>query len=89
VSVVRFAVLRRPEAAEEDVWMLLTRAECELHAFLLSHDAGPLRAARRDFMRAAGRVAPRQRGSAKRQLRLMRDAGDPADILEPLLAFFD
>jgi hypothetical protein len=88
LPVVRFATGRRPEAIEEDIWTLLTVAQCDVEAHLLSGDPAMLESARERFEDAAARVRPQQRGSATRQLRLMLAAGDPPEVIEPLLAPF-
>lgn len=89
LHVVRFA-LRRNEAADEDLWATLTLGECALHQHLLTGDADTLAAATRHYAAGAvGIVGAQQKASATRQLRMMRDAGDPAEVLDPLLALFE
>ena len=34
-------------------------------------------------------MEPQQLSSASRQLKLMRDAGDPEEVIDPLLALFE
>jgi hypothetical protein len=70
------------------VWVLLTLAECDLHAHLLTGDAGALKSATKNYVRAAGRVGLRERDSATRQLRLMHAAGDDPAVIGPLLEAF-
>jgi hypothetical protein len=87
IPVVRFAVERTPDH-RDDVWAVLTLAESALHRHLLDHDALDAAEANRLYALGAASVAPQQRASAARQLFLMRDAGDPADVLDPLLRLF-
>ena len=84
VPVVRFAVERNGQAAvDEDGWALLTLAELSLHEQLLG--SKPDTPAAELYARAAP-LTDQQRTSATRQLRLLRDAGDPAKAIDPLLA---
>jgi tetratricopeptide (TPR) repeat protein len=86
LPVVLFAA-SRPDATDDE-WTNLTLGECHLHAYLLDGDRGRLRLAQREYRRGAGRMEPQQRRSADRQLRLMRAAGDPPDVIDPLVDLF-
>jgi hypothetical protein len=86
LPVVRFAANRG--AIADDVWARLTMAECALHAHLLDADEESLVEAQRLYADAAADAGPQQRTSARRQLRLLRDAGDKSKVIEPLLALF-
>jgi hypothetical protein len=83
LPVVRFAARAEPD---DDVWARLTIAECALHATLLDDERAGLAEVSAMYGHAAAIAEPRQRRSARRQLRLMRDAGDPAEIVDPILA---
>jgi hypothetical protein len=83
LPVVRFAAGRT--ADDGDAWARLTLAECALHSTLLDGEPTGLAEASAMYGRAADIAEPRQRRSARRQLRLMRDAGDPPALLDPLL----
>jgi hypothetical protein len=86
--VVRFAVLRRgEEALDEDVWAVLSLAECALHRLLLG-DREARAEMQHSYERAARRLAPNQRRSVTGQLELFLAAGDPPGQVEPLLALF-
>jgi hypothetical protein len=84
LPVVRFAASRAQMDA--DGWAGLTIAECALHACLAGGDSDGAAEATVLYERCAGMIEPRQRRAAVRQLRLMRDAGDPAGVIDPLLA---
>jgi hypothetical protein len=83
LPIVRFAASR--PSAQVDIWARLTVAECRLHAHLLTGDTQELRDAERAYAEAASDLRPRERTSARRQLQLMRDAGDPPEAIDPLL----
>jgi MAP3K TRAFs-binding domain len=87
IPVVRFAVQRNSDHLD-DLWAVLTLAECALHSHLLDHGAIDAGEANRLYALGAAAVAPQQRGSASRQLGLMRDAGDPPEVIDPLLRLF-
>jgi hypothetical protein len=88
--VVRFAVLRRGEQAlDEDVWAILSLAECALHRLLLGDEEDARVEMQDSYARAAQRLAPNQRRSVTSQLQLFLAAGDPPELIEPLLALFD
>jgi hypothetical protein len=88
LPIVRFAAGRaRPGGG--DVWARLTVAECALHDHLLDGDEDKLAEATAAYTRAAARVEPQQLRSARRQLELMRAAGDPPRVIDPLLALFE
>jgi hypothetical protein len=82
LPVVRFAASAE---ADDDVWARLTIAECALHSKLLDGEPAALAEVSAMYGHAAAIAEPRQQRSARRQLRLMRDAGDPAEIIDPLL----
>jgi hypothetical protein len=83
LPVVRFAATR-PQA-DGDGWARLTLAECALHGCLLGAEGcGPEEAAVL-YRQCADGVEAQQRRAAARQLRLMRAAGDPAEVIDPLL----
>lgn len=89
LPVVRFGVLRAGEQAiDEDPWALLTLGECALHEFLLEGDEKIEAEMEAWYERAAGRIAPNQRRSARGQLELFLHSGDPAEVIEPRLALF-
>lgn len=90
LPVVRFAATRLGDPTDHDPWPLATIAELHLHAYLL-HDDCPesLVEARRLYGRLAAVGGPNHRASAARQLRLLRDAGDPEDVLNVLITLFD
>ena len=88
LPVVRF-VAARSQPGGGDVWALLTVAECALHAYLLDGGDAKLEEATETYTKAAGDVEPQQLSSASRQLKLMRDAGDPPEVIDPLLALFE
>ncbi len=83
LPVVRFAA-SRPQA-DGDGWARLTLAECALHACLLDADSAGPEEATVLYRLCADGVEPRQRYAASRQLRLLRAAGDPVGIIDPLL----
>jgi hypothetical protein len=88
LPVVRFAILRLGDVATEDVWAQLTLAECALHAYFLDGAPEELSDADRRYALAAPQLSAQHRGSAARQLKLMSDAGDPADTMGQLLDHF-
>lgn len=89
LPVVRFAVLRAGEQAiDEDPWAMLTLGECALHELLLGGDEKIETDMETWYERAARRIAPNQRRSARGQLELFLHAGDPAKVIEPRLALF-
>ena len=89
LPVVRFAVERAGATAiEEDLWAMLTLGECALHQTLLDESETASTEAAEWYTRAAGRAQPNQVRSARRQLELFRDVGDPATVIEPLLGLF-
>jgi hypothetical protein len=83
LPVVRFAATR-PQA-DGDGWARLTLAECALHACLLAAEGCGPEEATVLYRQCADGVEPQQRHAAARQLRLMRAAGDPAEVIDPLL----
>jgi hypothetical protein len=90
LPVVRFATTRLGEPGDRDVWRLATLAELHLHEHLLeAGDDDALVGATARYARVAVAAAPHQRASVVRHLQLMRDAGDPPGIIDPLLALFD
>lgn len=82
MPIVRFAVTRAGDAVAEDGWALLTLAELALHEQLLG-DRPPQPP--EELYAQAAPLTDQQRASATRQLMLLRDAGDPAAAIEPLL----
>jgi hypothetical protein len=88
LPIVRFAA-GRAQPGGGDVWARLTVAECALHEHLLDGGEDTLADATATYTRAAARVEPQQLRSARRQLELMRAAGDPAKVIDPLLALFE
>jgi hypothetical protein len=84
LPVVRFAVLRAgPVAVEDDLWAMLTLGEVDLHRLLLH--GGDEEEARKWYEKAAGQAQPYQLRSARRQLELFRDVGDPVAVIKPFL----
>ncbi len=83
VPIVRFAVTRAGDAAAKDGWALLTLAELALHEQLLGGTPPETPA---ELYAQAAPLTDQQRQSAGRQLALLRDAGDPAAVIDPLLA---
>jgi tetratricopeptide (TPR) repeat protein len=82
LPVVRFAVTREQDG--EDPWAALTMAECDLHeAFLMG--GGDLAKARQSYTVAAAISGSYERASAARQLVFFRNAGDPGELIDPLL----
>lgn len=79
LPVVTFAVTRNEDL---DGWALLTLADLALHAQLLG--TKPDRTPAQLYERAKP-LTGQQRASAKRQLTLFRNAGDPARVIDPLL----
>ncbi len=89
LPVVRFGVQRAGEQAiDEDPWAMLTLGECALHELLLGGDEKIEAEMETWYERAAGRIAPNQRRSARGQLELFLHAGDPAEVINPRLALF-
>jgi hypothetical protein len=88
LPVVRFAT-GRTQPGGSDVWARLTVGECALHEYLLDGAEWKLDEARSAYTEAAGAMDPQQRRSALRQLELMFAAGDPPEVMQPLLALFD
>jgi hypothetical protein len=87
LPVVRFAVLRvGDDIVHEDLWAMLTLGECALHEFLIEGGEDAEAETRNWYERAAGWAVPNQRSSARRQLDLFLEAGDPSEVIEPLLA---
>jgi len=80
--VVRFAITRIGDQVKEDGWALLTLAELALHGQLLG-DATEGSAA--ELYAQAAPLTGQQRKSARGQLELLRDAGDPPEVIDPLL----
>src|SRR5262249_20906627 len=80
LPVVRFAATRQGEPTDEDVWRLATVAELNLHDALLHDNPAALAEARRLYHRVAAVATPNQRNSVARQLRMLRDAGDPPEL---------
>jgi hypothetical protein len=87
LPVVRFAATRLGEPDDTDVWRLATTGELALHEYLLEGGEALVRATAL-YRTVAVRAAPDQRLSVSRQLWMLRNAGDPADVLDPLLAMF-
>jgi hypothetical protein len=88
LPVVRFAVERAGPAVEEDLWAMLTLGECLLHQRLLEGGSEAYSEAKRWYERGAARLRSDQRASARRQLELFRNSGDPPELIDPLLALF-
>jgi hypothetical protein len=83
---VRFSALRLGDPSDLDGWRLATVAELELHEHLLDPRAGAGGdAVTSRFARVARVGGPQLLASVARQLRLLRDAGDPADLLDAIL----
>jgi tetratricopeptide repeat protein len=82
VPVVRFAVTRFGDDVKEDGWALLTLAELALHQQLLGERVQETPA---ELYIQAAPLSDQQRKSSGRQLQLLRDAGDPDEVLDPLL----
>jgi hypothetical protein len=80
--VVRFAVTRVGDQVKEDGWALLTLAELALHRQLLGEPADGSAA---ELYAQAAPLTGQQRKSARGQLELLRDAGDPPEVIDPLL----
>ena len=90
LPVVRFAATRLGEPTDQDVWRLATVAELYLHEYLLDEDSDEaLVRATTTYTRVAAVGGANQRASAARQLRLLRNAGDPAEILDAILRVFE
>lgn len=90
LPVVRFAATRLGEPNDEDVWRLATVAELYLHEYLLDEESNEaLVRATTLYARVAATGLANQCASAARQLRLLRNAGDPADVLDALLHVFE
>ena len=87
LPIVRFAAARA-QPGGGDVWAALTEAECALHDHLLGGPPERLAEATAIYTKAAAAVEPQQVRSARRQLELMRAAGDPPGVIDPLLALF-
>ena len=87
LPIVRFAA-GRAQPGGGDVWAALTEAECALHEHLLGGPPERLAEATAIYTKAAAAVEPQQVRSARRQLELMRAAGDPPGVIDPLLALF-
>jgi hypothetical protein len=88
LPVVRFAATRFGEPTDQDVWRLATVAELFLHEYLLFDNEDALVQATTRYARVAALGGPDQRASSARQLRLLRDAGDPAEVLDAILELF-
>lgn len=91
LPIVRFAATRLGEPSDQDVWRLATVAELALHDYLLhddGHDDALVQATAR-YARVAAVGRPEHWASVARQLRLLRNAGDPEDVIGALLALFD
>ncbi len=91
LPVVRFAATRLGGPDERDVWGLATVAELDLHEHFLyeqerARDA--LDRAKTGYARVGAVGGRGQRASATRQLRLFRDAGDSAEVIDGILELF-
>jgi hypothetical protein len=84
LPIVRFALTRLGGPEANDAWGIATLAEIDLHHHFLHDDAAALERAGREYGRVGAIGNPNQRASAARQLRLMRDAGDPDRVIAPL-----
>jgi hypothetical protein len=88
IPVVRFATERLE--TDTDVWLVATRAELVLHEYFLNvRDDELLDRAKGLYATAKLTARPDQRGSILRQLRLLEDAGDPRDAIEPIRALYE
>lgn len=89
LPIVRFAATRFGDPTDEDIWRLATVAELCLHEYLLDKDNDEaLVKATTHYARVAAVGRADQRASAARQLRLLRNGGDPEDVLDALLLLF-
>jgi MAP3K TRAFs-binding domain len=89
LPVVRFSVTRLGQPTDQDVWRLATIAELHLNEYLLNEGNNEaLVQATTEYSRVGAVGGPDHRASAARQLRLLRDAGDPADVLDAILDLF-
>jgi hypothetical protein len=83
LPVVRF-MIERP-GIDDTVWRRATAAELLLHEHLL--DSGPsLDDVVRGYAAAAATADREQRRSMRSQLELLRDEGDPAQVIDPILS---
>jgi hypothetical protein len=90
VPVVRLMLQRIPTAGR-NFWVEVTEAELVLHRYLLDDPAGagPVDALVQVYSNAlAGGPPPDARDSARTQLEICRNAGDPARVIDAVLAAF-
>ena len=78
----RFAVTRVGDQLKQDGWALVTLAELALHRQLLGD---PADGSATELYAQAAPLTGQQRKSARGQLELLRDAGDPTEVIDPLL----